>query len=270
MACSGRRRRGAARRQLPRQDPEGRPQEPHLPDPAQRRGSREPPQGRARRAAQRRRPASDPSDPGVGATRASPVRRVMGRVALPPILFEDEALIALEQAGRASRSTAAAASRSASSSGCATRAPTRRSSSSSIGSTATRPGVLLVAKKRGALDRLARAAARRRDRQALRRAGAGQVARRAARGRAAAHELRDGRRRAARPGRSRRAPGAHDLPARRRCGRTPSRRRRCSKPSSRPVARTRSAFISRTSAFRSRATTSTAISRGTRRSRARA
>ncbi len=60
---------------------------------------------------------------------------------------------------------------------------------------------------------------------------------------------------------------ADDVSAREAHGRTPIRRSRCSKPSSRRAARTRSACTCRTSAFRSPATTSTAISRGTRRSR---
>ncbi len=73
-------------------------------------------------------------------------------------------------------------------------------------------------------DGAARAAARRRDRQALHGAGPRQMARRDARGRAAADDLRDRRRRAARPRGRERAPRADDLPPGHARGRAPIRR----------------------------------------------
>ena len=115
-------------------------------------------------------------------------------------------------------------------------------------------------------DRDARDHARGQQRQALSRAGAGAMEERQAARQAAAAQVRHAARREARDGARRRAGLAYHLRAAERAGRISP----CWKHSSRPGAPTRSACISRTSAFRSPATTSTAISSGTRAWRSRA
>ena len=130
---------GPARRQFPGQDSERRPEEPHLPDPAQRRGAGEQAAGSGRT---RGLPSGDrrpgPADR-ASAPRGKPgAGRIAPRSRCPPILFEDDALIALDKpAGprgprrqrhrvRRDRAAARGAARGAD------------SSSSSIGSIATR------------------------------------------------------------------------------------------------------------------------------------
>ena len=192
-------------------------------------------------------------------------RRVAGRSAQSPILFEDDALARARQAGRTRRPRRqrhrARADRAAARGAPGRAVPRARASARSrhVGRAAGRE------EARGA-GRAARAAARRRSRQALSRAGARALARREARGRAC--RCTSSRRGKASGGCGSRAEGAargNDLSAAEYVARSAIRRSRCSKPSSRPGARIRSAFIWRISAFRSRATTSTATSRGTRR-----
>ena len=138
------------------------------------------------------------------------------------------------------------------SSGCARRAPTPPSSSSSIGSTATPRACCIVAKKRGALTGLH---AQLRDGAIDKRydvlvRGKWRDALRAVELSLTSYVTSDGERRVRVD--AARATGADDLPAREGVAARRARRRRCSKPSSRRAARTRSAFISRISGFPAR------------------
>ena len=113
--------------------------------------------------------------------------------------------------------------------------------------------------------RAAPAAARGRGAEALPRAGERALARRQAQRQAAAAQVRAGLGRAARRCQERGHARAYRVPAAAQLERATA----CSKRSSRPGAPTRSACISPISAFRSPATTSTAISRSTSSSRSR-
>ena len=151
MAYRRRRRRRAARRQFPDPRPQGRSQEPHLPDPAQRRGPREQGARRTRRAAgaRRRRPGPAGADRGARADASGRGRHPRRPSRCRSCSRTTRSLSSTSRPGW--RSTAAAGSPPGSSSRCAPRGPTRAFSSSSTGSTATRRASCCSRRKRSAL-----------------------------------------------------------------------------------------------------------------------
>ena len=223
----------------------GVPEEPHLPDPAQRRGPREQGPRRPGRAARdrRRRPRAAGAHGGARARVAKPAAaRRFGR-----ILFEDEALIAIDKpAGLAVHGGSGIAL------GVIEQLRAARPEARFLELVhrldRDTSGVLLVAKKRSALTALH---AQLRDGDVDKRylvLVRGPLARcEAQRVDVAAAQVLDARTASGASASRRPAASPRRSSAARRRGPTAIRRWRCSRPSSRPAARTRSACILRTS-----------------------